>query len=303
VPVDFPRFSHLDLSVLNGESRTLFIRERIAEDPGEFRKLYKRYAADVAEFLTATGDLGGLTADALLRSVRMQDVARHLTAPPISQDDLSTLIDRNPGHKNRMSAEEATRAVGVFRATVNADLCPWLAEDRAPTAAERSTTVTTSATLMAVERLRTNRRNASSKVQEKGVQRVLDAIGFDRIEVARNRLASPEALPPGRYASETAIANKKCDIPIRMRDGRFLALECKVSNSERNGWKRLKAEVVSKKYEWTEWGEAAGIEVIVGAVVSGLFDLSCLIFTHEEKGVALFWQHKLDRLAAFLLET
>ena len=156
---------------------------------------------------------------------------------------------------------------------------------------------------MTVEQYRTKRRKQAGVGQEAEVQEKLEAIGLARVTVQSSRLLNPDDLPPGSFARETSIAAKKCDIPVRLWNGCLLALECKVSNSERNGWKRLKSEVVSKKYEWTAWGAKNDVKVVTGAVISGLFDLSCLKYSHHNMGIALFWQHRLDALQCFVLSS
>ncbi len=303
MPTPVPNLTTEQLRTLNAESRNLFIQSRMDEHPEEFRKLFRKYAADAREFFVGSDFLRCVDAALLSGSVKMMDVARYLSAPPVSQDDPSTLIDRNPGRKNRLSEEEATRAVKVFYATVNRDLCPWLDDGRSPTEAQESAVVASIATIMAVERFRTKRRNDSSQGQEAEVKAMLLDVGLTHVSVKGNRLLIHEDIPNGTFAGETYIANKKCDIPIKLWDGRMLALECKVSNSERNGWKRLKAEVVSKSFEWQKWGERTGVETLTGAIVSGMFDHTCLIVTHHEIKVALFWQHRLDMLRNFVEAT
>ena len=85
-------------------------------------------------------------------------------------------------------------------------------------------------------------------------------------------------------------------MPIRLRDGRLLALECKVSNGPKNSWKRLQREVGGKA---DTWGRAYGTQIITGAVLAGVFDLKCLVDAQNRQNVALFWQHDLAPLIEF----
>lgn len=297
-----PLYSESELRDLNAESRKLFIISRMAEDPEGFSLHFRKNKALVVRFFASTDSLGLIDPALLSESEAMQDVARYLCGPPISQDDLSTIIDRPP-NKKTLNIDQAVKTLEVFKATVNRDLCPWIAESRRPTGEEEAAAVASAATLMTVEQYRTKRRKQASVGQEKEVQEKLESIGLDRVVVQSSRLVDLGDLPPGSFARETYIAAKKCDIPVRLWDGCLLALECKVSNSERNGWKRLKSEVVSKKYEWTAWGAENDLRVITGAVISGLFDLSCLKYSHHNMGVALFWQHRLDALEHFVLSS
>ena len=89
----------------------------------------------------------------------------------------------------------------------------------------------------------------------------------------------------------------KCDLPIRLRDRRLLALECKVTNTPKNSYKRLNREVGGKAETWTKM---YGVQVVTGAVLAGVFDLKCLVSAQNEQNVALFWQHDFETLIEFL---
>jgi hypothetical protein len=85
---------------------------------------------------------------------------------------------------------------------------------------------------------------------------------------------------------------------VRLFDERFLAIECKSSNSAVNSIKRLndvfeKAEV---------WRRARGNTVVTAAVIAGVFDLRSLE-TAQEKSVYLFWEHDLSQLKKYIKAT
>ena len=42
------------------------------------------------------------------------------------------------------------------------------------------------------------------------------------------------------------VYGAKRDVPVRLRDGRLLAIECKVSNGAKNSWKRLNREIAGR---------------------------------------------------------
>jgi hypothetical protein len=76
-----------------------------------------------------------------------------------------------------------------------------------------------------------------------------------------------------------------------------MPIECKVSNSAVNSYKRLVHETCSKATTWyTQLGRA---QVIPTAVLSGVFSTANL-GDAQHKGVYLFWQHRLADLAAFV---
>ena len=87
-------------------------------------------------------------------------------------------------------------------------------------------------------------------------------------------------------------------VPIRLYDGRLLALECKVSNGPKNSWKRLHREVGGKSERWRQ---EFGSQVVTGAVLAGVFDQSCLQAAQDQQNVFLFWQHDLAPLTEFVV--
>ena len=91
--------------------------------------------------------------------------------------------------------------------------------------------------------------------------------------------------------------NHQAIFQYRLRDGRLLALECKVSNGPKNSWKRLNREVGGKAERWRA---AFGGQLVTGAVLAGVFDLSCLVAAQGDEGVAIYWEHDLTRLITFL---
>lgn len=120
--------------------------------------------------------------------------------------------------------------------------------------------------------------------------------GFD-FDESRGALNVLDALDRGSFSRERKIAGAKCDVPVRLRDGRLLAIECKVSNGPKNSWKRLNREVGGKAERWRG---AFGTQVVTAAVLAGVFDLSCLGAGQNDEGVALFWEHDLSALVHFV---
>lgn len=85
-----------------------------------------------------------------------------------------------------------------------------------------------------------------------------------------------------------------------MRDGRLLALECKVSNSSINSVKRLNRETGDKARNWRS---AFGRQVITGAVLAGVYKLGNLISAQDDPGIVIFWEHDLAPLRDFVSES
>ena len=97
-------------------------------------------------------------------------------------------------------------------------------------------------------------------------------------------------MPRGGYSRERRLAGAKCDVPARLFDGRLLALECKVSNGPKNGWKRVNREVGGKS---DAWRAHFGTQALTGVILAGVFDLSCLV-TAQDRGVVILWEHDLE---------
>jgi hypothetical protein len=95
------------------------------------------------------------------------------------------------------------------------------------------------------------------------------------------------------------FAGAKCDVPVRLHDGRLLAIECKISNGPKNSWKRLNREVGGKAERWR--GHFGG-QVVTAAVLAGMYDLSCLLAAQAD-GVHVFWEQDLEPLKDFVAST
>jgi hypothetical protein len=55
---------------------------------------------------------------------------------------------------------------------------------------------------------------------------------------------------PGEFCGETRLAGTRADVVARLRDGRVMAIECKVSNSAVNSYKRLIHDTGGKAATW-----------------------------------------------------
>lgn len=161
---------------------------------------------------------------------------------------------------------------------------------------ERETAIAWTAGIWAIEQLRTLLRIESSHRQETAVVRVLEEVGFKQQPRVR-RITSLDELARGTFARETVLAGSKCDVPVRLRDGRLLAVECKVSNSALNSVKRLIRETGGKA---RRWHDAFGQQVTTGAVLAGVYGLVNLRDAQDTYGIAIFWEHELNPLRDFL---
>lgn len=89
----------------------------------------------------------------------------------------------------------------------------------------------------------------------------------------------------------------RADVVIGMHDSRVLALECKVSNSEVNSYKRVVHEAAGKAVQWMKFGGDG--QIVPGAVLSGVFKPENLEAA-QRRDLSLFWAHRLDDLRNYI---
>jgi len=249
----------------------LFRIERRGEGPERYAATFGEVAPVVADALTRAGLWGPDLEKALLDDDRLWHLLRCFCGPEISEEDFWTLVGKK---FRRMPESVAVDAASVLTELVDPFRMPWLAESREPTEAELRAAILATTTLIAHQRLRTERRGSAAKSQEDEVADALLGAGFARqLSEDRQTIRLIDDLPRGLFAREQKIADAKCDVPVRLFDGRMLAIECKVSNGPKNSWKRLLREVGGKA---DKWRVSFGHHFITGAVVAGVFDLKCL---------------------------
>lgn len=226
-----------------------------------------------------------------------QKAFRYLTAPPISADDLMTVADATliPA-RLRVEPAQAIRIRDTVLTILDPHRFPWMADSRKPSKEERHAAVVASAALAAAREVETHRRNTSKEAQER-VKDLLAGVGFQ--EVVAHEIPLLTAAPdPGKFCGETRLAGTRADIVVRLCDSRVMAIECKVSNSAVNSYKRIVHDTGGKAATW--YRELGAAQVIPAAVLSGVFSPANLNDVQDNKGVALFWQHRLQDLADFV---
>jgi hypothetical protein len=300
------KWSHSELASDALAATTAFRDERINEP----LDLYNRFFTAFADIFRALIDkLPAIATDPvdaeliadLVGGRDAQKVFRYLTAPPISEDDLKTVADSTlTASRIRTDPDSAKRIRDTVLTIIDPHRFPWVAENRQPTDEERERAVIASAALAAARDVEARRRNTSKEAQEQSVKHLLSSIGMQLVQ-AREIVALTAAtggLAPGQFCGETRLAGTKADVVARLRDGRFLPIECKVSSSAVNSYKRLIHETGSKATTWyTQLGRA---QVIPSAVLSGVFSTANLGLAQDSQGVFLFWQHRLKDLADFV---
>lgn len=222
---------------------------------------------------------------------------RYLAAPPVSEDDLKTLAETTlSASALRSNPAEARRVRDVVLHVIDPHRFPWIKEGRDPSPHERDRAVLASAALVAARKVETARRSDAKKKQEQTVRAALRDIGYE--EAAPRDIPTLDHAPgPGEFCGESKLGDTRADLVICLHDRRAMALECKVSNSAVNSFKRINHEAAGKARSWL-----AGFghrQTVPAAVIGGVFNPANLE-TAQAEGLAIFWSHRLSDLTAFI---
>jgi hypothetical protein len=287
-----PVWSDDDLQRARLHSERLFTDHRRQEGPLAFQRVYNALRPRVESVFAASDDMRRIDGAVFAQDPDAWHAARYVCGPPISQDDLWTLVG-GPKFK-RVPPELADDTAEAIRIVIDPVRFPWVVANRAPTQSEREAAILATSVLWAAQQLGTERRGEASSRQETLTADTLAHAGM-LFDPERRPINFIDDLAPGTYSRERRVAGAKCDVPSRLHDKRFFAIECKVSNGPKNGWKRVNREVGGKAESWrAQFGQAT----VVGVVLAGVFDLACLR-TAQDRGVSIFWEHDLAPLGEF----
>jgi len=238
----------------------------------------------------------------VLTDVDMLEAVRYLAGPAISADDLKVLAETTlaPG-RLRADPPAARRIIDTVLLGLDRRRFPWVTEDREPTDAERAASALASAALIASRRVMTSRAHDAKNQQEDAVEAVLLAPPTDFEKVAARVVTNiMEAPLPGQFCRESLFGDRKADLIVRLRDGRVMPIECKVSNSSTNSVKRLNNDAAVKARAWID--QFGSLGCVPTAVLGGVFKVHNLKSAQRD-GLTLFWAHGLDKLTKFVLDT
>lgn len=227
---------------------------------------------------------------------------RYLMAPPISEDDLDTLLDAKLSPAAiRKSPELARKLSALIKAGIDFKRFHWLKNDAKPAAAAVKAAELATTVAAAIQRVQTKRRG-DEKDQLEGAVRdlLLSTLKFkqvpnpkESINLENFRAVAPKA---GEFMRSATLGGDNGDFVIGLWNNLLLALECKSSNSEINSRKRLNKEVVKNARHWVA---TFGQFVIPGAALRGVFKPEYVIAA-QVTPVAIFWGHRLDDLRDFV---
>ena len=301
-------WKHAQLVADAKTARDLFRDERVGEPLALYEKFFARFAEIFRETIDKLPDIASDPVDpALVASLvtgrDQQKAFRYLTAPPISEDDLKALADTTLAPSVLASDPAlAKRVRDTVMTILDPHRFPWMiqprrSKDPKPKAYEIEQAVIASAVLAAAREVETHRRTTSKEGQEQAVKDLLTSIKFK--EVAVRDIPMLTAAPkPGEFCGETRLAGTRADVVARLLDGRVMAIECKVSNSSVNSYKRTVHDTGGKAATW--YRTLGDAQVVPAAVMSGVFSVANLENVQNNMRVALFWQHRLKDLAAFV---
>jgi hypothetical protein len=255
-------------------ARDIFRRERIGEPLDLYKQFFNRF---VALFRPLVDQLPNVVADPvdaelvsrLVTGRDEQKAFRYLTAPPISADDLRTVADTvlTPS-RLRADPASAKRVRDTVLAVLDPHRFPWISEQRGPTEIEREAAVIASAVLAAAREVETSRRTTSKQSQEQAVKDLLASIGMTEVRTREIPMLTV-APAPGEFCGETRLAGTRADVVARLCDGRVMPIECKVSDSTVNSYKRVVHDTGGKADIW--YRQLGHAQVVPAALLSGVF--------------------------------
>lgn len=254
--------------------------------------------------LETTVDLTELSDRAMdiLSNVRLTDALRYLAGPPVSLDDLRTLVGSSISlARLRADPSLAQKITDTVLLGLDRRRFPWMSPNgpRTATETERAAAVLASAALLASRQAETARRNDGKKEQEDRVKAALREAGFE--EVSPREVTNIDHAPAaGQFCGECQFGSRKADVLVRLWDGRVMPIECKVSNSSTNSIKRLNNDAAVKATTWIQ--EFGTRSAVPSALLSGVFKIRNLEDA-QSRGLTLFWAHDLASLLAWIEST
>jgi len=127
----------------------------------QYRHVFDEFAARVRTLLAVTDNLSTLqdASPELLANEDTLDTLRYLAGPPISADDLKTLSGASLAPSRLRDDPAATkRILDTVLASLDTKRFPWIDDHRHPDSAELRVAAIASASLMATQRVQTDRR-------------------------------------------------------------------------------------------------------------------------------------------------
>lgn len=301
--IEPPRWTSQQFENSRQRAIKLFQEERRQEPLEAYLEAFEEHQGTVEDLLETTVDLTLVHEQSLavLTDKKLQEAFRYLAGPPISEDDLKTLVDTVSLNAKRLEGDPdlVQRVIEVVLEGLDRRRFAWVSEEREATESERAAAVLATASLMATRYAATARRSQAKALQEQHVGNSLIEGGLVQVE-RRAVSILDEAPEPGTFCGESHLGPRKADFLVRLWDRRVMAIECKVSNSSTNSVKRLNNDVAAKADDWRR--DFGHTQVVPCAVLSGVFKLRNLEQA-QESGLTVFWTHELDPMVDWIAKT
>lgn len=284
-------------------AKAKFRLERLDEPLDLYNKFYGEFSAIFADIVSNLSTIMSDPVDAkvmakLLKGHKERKAFRYLAAPPISEDDLEAVADTSIAPTGiAQDLSKATLVRDTMRSILDPHRFPWIAVGAIPTQVELDNAVMASAAMAAAREVETVRRNTSKTSQEKAVKDALKSINLTEV-TARDIPMMTAAPKVGEFCGESRLAGTRADVVATLNDGRVMAIECKVSNSSVNSYKRVVHDTGGKAAHWYQ--QLGKAQVVPCAVLSGVFNPANLQHVQSHGTVYLFWEHRLKDLCDYV---
>lgn len=298
-----PRWSFDELAADVSAAVEGFRRERSAEPVDAYHAHLDDALCTVEELIELTVDLSQLRERAIevVTEPPLLEALRFCAGPFVSVDDLGVIAETSLAPRRlREDQDAAERIVDAVLSGLDRRRFPWVGDLREPTEAERYAAVVATATLMAQERTRTLRRAGAKTDQELAVADALVAAGFRRVPPPAAIRTLEDAPGPGEFCAEADFGGRKADLVVGLWDRRRMPVECKVSGSTTNSYKRVNNDAAVKAVGLLRaFGED---QVVPAAVLAGVFRPGPLDEA-QRRGLTLFWAHRLGDMVRWVQRT
>ena len=140
----------------------VFVGRRLKEGDPDYLKQFSESESMITELLEKTSNLMTLRPEAFVDRIDLlRDIARFTLGPPVSRDDLATLMG-----SRIVTLAEISRALKLIGGLIDRSRFPWVVAKVAPTSIELRVATVATASIRAVEKARTSRRGAEQARQE-----------------------------------------------------------------------------------------------------------------------------------------
>ena len=300
-------WTDVDLKEAVQRSIDVFVARRLAEPRDRYlAHIRQRQKGILALFRTLAGVDPTNPDPVQVRNVLfdrdMFDALRYVAGPPVSEHDLSVLVNRSTASLSkgrlRQDDEHVKDVLRLICILADPIRFPWIGYRRPPHSHELKTAIRATVAMHAAQSLQTERRGYGREI-ERRLRTLLEASSFVCVPAPNGGFVkAPRDHPPAfRFYGETTVYGRKADLFVGLPDGRSVAVEAKDSSSALNSVKRVLNDTAAKARHWER---EAGKNIVPVALLSGVFKLESLL-TAQGGGLYLVWADDISNFADWLL--